>query len=936
MQKKYDFLFNNLGFKEKRNDIFKQFIDEIEKYSEKKGLDSNTNFSTKCKNYFDKNSSITFNNFTFKMDTGSLIFYHQYARSSDYEISNLKLFKIFKGKSSNKYEEEYIFNKDYLRYLIFNIYQMKNPKFAHSTKSLNDEDSSCSLTEETDVIDYLYNDWEVIYEEDSDLDFYNEMNNIKNLILEERIKNDFFNELIGLKGTKVIPVDYKIYSSSLDELFSSFKSINKKTIIFHNEDNYFTLTLFKKFEDYYKWGDAGFLYINFDLFKNVRRPERAKKFIYLLLYLFPISYDDFKLFYENNMKYLISDNIDCWTTIIDKIINYFQNNIFKEKEEEESKIETGKKEKEIQSIEEAKKLQLQKFNLFLNPSKKKFFIIFDNISTFNENVLVKSIINSYSLTNFSFIVIYPLINNFTFEKLIDITVDSPRKYDDFSLYFANIKDNKINPKYKEKVQEKALSKEKIEQENIIYDFIRIFKFKSIFVDSIYSEINSKSLIYLKHYIEYINIHFDNKNKKIIDISFKNEIVEKEFIGIYGYILDLITKKNNILFNNINGQKDGFDIESIIISTLITNKYKSYENLKVKSIFGLKDLQKEENIDYESKSFFLTQNSSCAEVFDFGIKIVTKEFKQYLKIIQSTLIKNKEEQYKICIERILIYCSYLKKQFEENKLGKLDGISFIIISPIKILENNKSYKSLKKFCKQNGYEFILFNVNERAFYKRKNWKNEIYNIDDLFNVNNEYLLELKDFNQIIKIDKPLRMISPRKVRARDEEEEDENAQKKGNDYFKQKIKRVAKFEYEGKITDIKEINENYFAYIYSKDKKSYYFYKNNILKEKEEDEMEIENKTKRQKNTKFILILYSEEKIFDKYEDSSEEILKKKEKKKKREKSCSPSQMIELDENEEQNPNNENEDLKIEGESNKKKQGKRIIKNLLNIKTKHPK
>ena len=47
-------------------------------------------------------------------------------------------------------------------------------------------------------------------------------------------------------------------------------------------------------------------------------------------------------------------------------------------------------------------------------------------------------------------------------------------------------------------------------------------------------------------------------------------------------------------------------------------------------------------------------------------------------------------------------------------------------------------------------------------------------------------------------------------------------------------------------------------------------------------------------------------------------------------------MIELDENEEQNPNNENEDLKIEGESNKKKQGKRIIKNLLNIKTKHPK
>ena len=99
------------------------------------------------------------------------------------------------------------------------------------------------------------------------------------------------------------------------------------------------------------------------------------------------------------------------------------------------------------------------------------------------------------------------------------------------------------------------------------------------------------------------------------------------------------------------------------------------------------------------------------MFDFAFKIIIDN-KQYLKITQVTSIKTEEEKEKLSLEKMIINCSYLKKEFEENDLGNIDGISFCIIAPLRILEDKdkKNNKDLKKFCKLNNYEFFLFDLN----------------------------------------------------------------------------------------------------------------------------------------------------------------------------------------------------------------------------------
>ena len=95
----------------------------------------------------------------------------------------------------------------------------------------------------------------------------------------------------------------------------------------------------------------------------------------------------------------------------------------------------------------------------------------------------------------------------------------------------------------------------------------------------------------------------------------------------------------------------------------------------------------------------------------------------------------------------VYISYIKKEFKENGLGELDGISFIIIAPARILDNMENYKLLKTFCIENGYEFILFNLNDRTFYKIKKGINIPFEDEDWYKINSDYLLNVPNFNEI---------------------------------------------------------------------------------------------------------------------------------------------------------------------------------------------
>ena len=569
--------------------------------------------------------------------------------------------------------------------------------------------------------------------------------------------------------------------------------------------------------------------------------------------------------------------MDCWPVIINEIINFFRDYIFRKKEDSQNEVsESNDKIKDMDDNDdnlfnniEASKNKIseskdkikdfnEKFDLFNNIEEKKFIIIFDNILEEEENKLVENIIENCSTSNFIFFIIYPLINDFTSNQFIKYIHKSN---DSSSLFFANIND--FNSKGPEnKIKENSSIFEKNTEEIIISDLIRIFNFKSIFVDSFNYNINSQSLEFLIRYIEYLNIQFDNKNKKIINVAFKNKNIEEVFKDRYIKILTTIRAKNNIKYNDIIGQRDGYDIEKIIISEIISKKREKFEILELKSIFGLKGLEKKEDINYKNSNFFLKQKSLCAEMFDFGFKII-KDNKQYLKLIQVTSDKTEDEKDKISIEKITINSSYLINEFQKNELGDINGISFCIIAPLRILdnENKNKYNNLKKFCKENNYQFLLYDLNNSLFYKRiarKNYEKDLFEIDE------EFQLNITNFNSIIKINKDLQILSLRRVKDRDENKEDSEAKEEAKKYINQNIKRIAKFEYSSNFTDLKELKENYFGYIYWKKDIYVYFYKNEIVKN-------IQNKDySKYKDLKLILILYSTEVINENYCNSSEE------------------------------------------------------------------
>ena len=346
-------------------------------------------------------------------------------------------------------------------------------------------------------------------------------------------------------------------------------------------------------------------------------------------------------------------------------------------------------------------------------------------------------------------------------------------------------------------------------------------------------------------------------------------------------------------------------------------------MKLKSIFGLREIIKNEEINYEASSFFLQQSSLGAEAFDFGIKIKDGST-QFLKLYQATSEKTDPEKEKISLERIIVYSSYLKKAFKENKLGELNGISFGIISPSRILDDTKNYQNIKEFCKNNNYEFILYDISSQNFFIRDKGKNNCYN-NDLYKINENYSLPIINFEDIINI-KNFTMLSTRKVKKRDEDKEDENSTNivntKLKDYLK-KIKRVSKLEYHGKFSDINKLHEKYFCYIYDNDNNFAYFYKDKIV-DKNYDKEENE------KPRKITLILYSSEIPIIEYNESSllvDDIQEPKNRGCKKNKKKTPRKenaMKLKEENEEKNETEEKKEKYEKKEHRKTKEGKNNI------------
>ena len=872
------FIKNN--FKDIRNQVFKEFYNEIIGYGQE-----NTNFLLKYQLYLleNNNTLISVKGFTFFLTSFEIFLKNDKQKKFQINFETIKIINFY--DKMDVAHEEYICNSEYLKYIIHKVYQMNNPQFSNDEDSTNTDKSTISITDEN-ISNFI--NYNAIYDSKHGIIDYKEIKKLKEIEFSspnEKIKDKYFLKLVGLdkfQNIEQMMTDPSLKYASIAELLSNIKKVKTETIIFHNGNDFLPFNVLAKFDGLYNRYHYKYLYIDFNLFEKLNHNERLEHLIYCLLSLFPIEYSDFEKFVENNIKDFLTKNVECLSDIIPKVINYIKNNILKDKNNKE---DSTKLKDDI------------------------YYIIFNDVDNEEYFKIIKKIIDECDLkNNFRFFIIIPLSNTYTINQFFEF-ISQEKK-----IFFSNyINIERVDQYIKEDISISPgfFSEDKKEQN--LYDLLRIYHFEKIFCNG-----NNYPVSFLKKYMKFINIQFDNIYQKINKIAFKNETILKYFDEKYEDLLRFVKIKQEHKYENINKQMDQFELEKLIISEIISDK-KDFKVLYVKSIFGLQEIQKEENINYQFINFIIKQKCATAEVFDFAIKIIVGN-KSYLKLFQVTSFKSEDDLKKLCLERLKVYISYIIKLFKENNLGEIDGTSFGIITFTEIY-GSEQYKDLKKFCKTNNYEFVLFNLQENSFKIRENQKYIDYN-NGLYTFNNIYDLNVLKFENIIQLNNniSLRMLSTRNVPGRDETKEDEEAQKKYNIYTDNNDKiiiRSCKLGYYGKFNDLKRLNEDFLVYYYSKDKK-YYFYNNEIKSEGIIDQLK----------NRITIVLYSQLNQLKEYINSSVEIgeekniSEKKSKKKLKEEKQKPEKDIgKIDDNNNISINYEEKESDSE-EPRKKKKYKR--------------
>ena len=898
-------LFKEENFKEKRNEIFSEFYTKVQSFG-----GENQTLLDKYKEFIKKNKNkiISIHGFKFEYDHDYIYLEPENDNKPSLSFEKIKPVEIYNNINNLSPINEYICGENYLNYILVYIYKMKNPKYCNDIKDIkSEENSSISLNQGT-ISNFMDSTYNIIYDYKRPTINYEKIKSYKNISFlkrKEKMIDEYFLKSTGLdefKNPENILVDSSLKKAVIKELINDIDNIDTELIIFHNDNDYIALETILRFDHLYVNGLDYYLYINFDIIKNLKRNKRLEYFAYCLLSLFPDNYKSFNNFFEEKIKSELTDNFTCLPKIITIIINYIEENILNEKRnvneiypkeylikffdsinlKNEKRNELVKlifnflsKKNDEESIEdiitEIKQNDKNKNNdddLIISETKEKFIFIFDNVNNSTyfeilENLVNEKFYNSY----FKFLIIVPLNNDYSYNLFTKFIVYGK------NMYFANFKNiDKKDELYNKKVKEDFDIFSNNEFEETFYNLLRIFNFQDIY--NVEDDINKFPIATFKKYIRYFNFEFNNQKQKITKLVFKNKNIEEKFSQKYSDILNYIKIKENNKFPNISKQADYLALEKLIISIIMAKKQKDdfMVELFVHSIFGFKKIEIDKNIDYNSLNIMIKQRSKGGEVFDFAIKIKFRN-KTYLKFYQITGFKSEEDLEKLIKEKISIYTSYIVKEFEKNNLGKINGVSFGIITFTEIY-NQDVYRIMKRHCKVNGFEYILFDINEMSFKIRQNGKYKDYN-NEMFEFNDKYNLNINKFDNIINVNNniELEMLSPRKIKEIYlENSEDLKSEEIFKIIFKQdnQIKRIAKFNYKGSFNDIKKLDKNYFIYYYdNKGNKSYLF------------DDKIINKQNNDSNKHITVILYSIMLIKEEYKDSSIDMEKDNTKNKKR-------------------------------------------------------
>ena len=567
-----------------------------------------------------------------------------------------------------------------------------------------------------------------------------------------------------------------------------------------------------------------------ELFLELLKPEEGESIKYNSSYISKILN---KILKQLKGVHIIFDNIQD-INIFNKVMKVLTKmNKIKEY------IEITEKDKDKGTDEKAKYIETKKIRFLNNYTVSLFLPINDsNLEIIDSSIIYQSNISS----------LFPSDNACTQEL-------TPTEYIN-----SLVQDNYDSKEYKQNIKEKISkfidNNNKIEY--LIF-LIEILHLKQLLKNKNLLYYNNN--IYLMKFLPYIyvSLKIENNSISINKIKFRTNFIEEI---IYDQINFLLSK--NIITDDVfkfirTKSTEGIYIEKEIIYYLIT-KIINFEKAKIEKIYCFDSNVDEKIITYikNKKNIIFIQKSESAPLYDFGV-IIYINGKPIFKGYQIGINKPLSSLLQLYIEKVKIDSLYFISKINKLLDEKITEFSFGIITTkyaydsqtknnINKNDNNfndeleidnyddrnndkkeeekdneyKNYNTMKKFCNDNKYEFLIFDPINNSFFINKNENLENIVFHDYYDKNlmnnvTNYICRNEDNYNLTKLP-----IYPNEITKTDREYISNSINTIAKD---KQLNLVGKFEKDENINiDFDLINDNYLIYSNFKEKKIIYFKK----------------------------------------------------------------------------------------------------------------
>ena len=567
-----------------------------------------------------------------------------------------------------------------------------------------------------------------------------------------------------------------------------------------------------------------------ELFLELLKPEEGESIKYNSSYISKILN---KILKQLKGVHIIFDNIQD-INIFNKVMKVLTKmNKIKEY------IEITEKDKDKGTDEKAKYIETKKIRFLNNYTVSLFLPINDsNLEIIDSSIIYQSNISS----------LFPSDNACTQEL-------TPTEYIN-----SLVQDNYDSKEYKQNIKEKISkfidNNNKIEY--LIF-LIEILHLKQLLKNKNLLYYNNN--IYLMKFLPYIyvSLKIENNSISVDKIKFRTNFIEEI---IYDQINFLLSK--NIITDDVfkfirTKSTEGIYIEKEIIYYLIT-KIINFEKAKIEKIYCFDSNVDEKIITYikNKKNIIFIQKSESAPLYDFGV-IIYINGKPIFKGYQIGINKPLSSLLQLYIEKVKIDSLYFISKINKLLDEKITEFSFGIITTkyaydsqtknnINKNDNNfndeleidnyddrnndkkeeekdneyKNYNTMKKFCNDNKYEFLIFDPINNSFFINKNENLENIVFHDYYDKNlmnnvTNYICRNEDNYNLTKLP-----IYPNEITKTDREYISNSINTIAKD---KQLNLVGKFEKDENINiDFDLINDNYLIYSNFKEKKIIYFKK----------------------------------------------------------------------------------------------------------------